>query len=566
MDSYGRETRVKSQEGGLCVSRMKHPSDPDLLPLRFRATGRMPVRRVFLAILAAFFTLSCAPARSAESVLFIRSADFYPSGAKFTFQASSDGNFSFTLPGAFSQDSVRCLTMDSLSSFKVETFPVMETIPAALVPLEKKAEAAQKSVDILEGRGAALSSTLGMITAPFPQSGGAKIDDSVLAGYIAYLTDALKLRLDLEAQRVDVNAALLQAQKALKDARDELEAERARLEAKKPFNSGIALRVSGTTQAPAALLFEAYTPSAGWNVVYEMGMNSATGAIRAKMNAVARQRTGMDVSGNLSFHTRQPSFAVRPPEVSPLTVALSSPRSNATDASFAPKIMAGAPDAMEMFDEAAEGSASMSQEPQAISTLANVTVNAAGKIDGDGNAARVTLGSFNMKSVPVLISIPEQSKEAWIVASVDEFPQAFLPGTAELAVDGASTGTAMIPDLPGAIQIPFGMAAKISSKKTPYVSTQGSSWAIIKGVREDAYVIEITSRMDRDVEIELRDRIPFPTVDRVTVDVKKIDPEPQERDKENRLLWKLSLKPGETKKITVEYSIRYPNGETLIFR
>jgi hypothetical protein len=192
-------------------------------------------------------------------------------------------------------------------------------------------------------------------------------------------------------------------------------------------------------------------------------------------------------------------------------------------------------------------------------------VSGAGKIGGDGISAKVALGGFNLKSVPVLISIPEQSAEAWIVASLDEIPPAFISGTAELVVDGASTGRASIQDSVGAIQIPFGRAARIISKKTPFVSTRERAW-LTNGVLNDGYTLEITSRMDTEREITVRDRVPFSTNGKVVVDVKKIDPAPSERDKENRLLWKLSLKPGETKKITVEYSITYPGSETLEFR
>ncbi|MDR0649053.1 MAG: DUF4139 domain-containing protein [Synergistaceae bacterium] len=522
--------------------------------------------RDFFVILAALAALLRAGGRDALAAgLSIRSSDFYPSGAKFTFQASSDGSFDFRLPGAFNQDSVRCLTVDKLSSLRVETLAVVETAPAALGPFEKKAQDAQKSVDLIEGRKSALARTLEMITAPFPASGGgAKVDSGALTGYIAYLNDALKLRLDLEAQIVEANVSLLGAQRALKEANDELEAERARLESKKPFNSGRVLSVSGTTQGAATLLFEAYTPAAGWGVGYEMALDSATGVIKAKMNALAHQRTGMDASGGMSFHTRTPSFAIAVPDVRPLTVDIRSDGNDgwslAGDMRFSEAMqLPGAPVTM-----AAPGSPRPAP-PQAVSSLANVTISGAGTVEGDGSTAEVTLGGFDLKSAPVLVAIPEQSKEAWIIASVDKVPQAFLPGTAELAVDGASTGTSLIPESVGAIQIPFGMAAKITSKKTPYVSTQGRSW-VVKGVREDGYTLEVTSRMEKDALIEVRDRIPLSTTDKVTLEVKKIDPEPAERDKENRLSWKLLLKPGETRKITVEYSVRYPSGETLQYR
>jgi uncharacterized protein (TIGR02231 family) len=530
----------------------------------FKMNGFCERGRNFFAAIAACFALFCLDARGAGAAegLFIRSADFYPFGAKFTFQVSSGGSFSFTLPGAFAKESVRCLTMEKLTSLKAEAFPVTEAAPPELEPLEKEAEDAQRSANILERRSMALSQTLEMITSPFPQSDdGVKIDEGMLSGYIAYLKDALKLRQELDAELVDTNIALLRAQKAMNDAQGRLVAEISRLEGKKPHNSGNVLAVSGTTSGPAALLFEAFTPAAGWRVVYEMGMDSATGVINAKMNAVAHQRTGMDVSGNLSFHTRQPSFRVPPPEVSPLTVALSL-RGNAAESA---RITASPSAVFQKTEDMVQGSAPAAPEPRAVATLANVTVSGAGKVEGDGSASRVMLGSFSLKSTPVLVSIPEQNREAWIIASMDKVPQAFLPGTAELAVDGASTGIASLPEAAGAIQIPFGMAAKVTSKKTPYVGTQGRSW-IVKGIREDGYTLEITSGMEDEIEVEVHDRIPFPTVDKVKVAVKKIDPAPAERDKENRLLWKLRLKPGETKKITVEYSIEYPDGETLVYR
>jgi hypothetical protein len=456
--------------------------------------------------------------------------------------------------------------MEKLSSIETESLQVIEADPEELRPFERSVQAAQKSVDILEGRSAALNQTLVMLAAPFSdKDGGAKIDSGVLSGYIGYLTDAQKLRLDVASELVDTGVALSEARKVLKRAQDELEALRLRLEGKKPFNPGNISTVSGTTPGQAVLLFEAYTPAAGWNVGYEMAMNSATGVIKTKMNAVAHQRTGMDASGGLSFHTRMPSFAVTAPDVRPLTVGI---RANNDKGGGN---LAGAMrfDADMALEEAAPKMAMAAKPspapPQTVSTLANVTINGSGKVEGDGSVAKVMLGGFDLKSAPILVAIPEQSREAWIVASLDEVPPAFLPGNAELAVDGAATGRASIPESAGAIQIPFGKAARLTAKKTPYVSTRERSW-LVKGVVNDGYTLEITSGMEKEQEITVRDRVPFATTDKVTVDVKKIDPAPSERDKENRLLWKLSVKPGETKKITVEYTLTFPDGETLEYR
>ena len=72
--------------------------------------------------------------------------------------------------------------------------------------------------------------------------------------------------------------------------------------------------------------------------------------------------------------------------------------------------------------------------------------------------------------------------------------------------------------------------------------------------------------MDSEQEVTVRDRLPIPVDEKIKLEVLKIDPEPTERDAENRLSWKLSVKPGEIRKIVVEYTLSYPSGETLEYR
>jgi hypothetical protein len=198
-------------------------------------------------------------------------------------------------------------------------------------------------------------------------------------------------------------------------------------------------------------------------------------------------------------------------------------------------------------------------------TLADISVKGRGDLKGDGSPEDVALGKFTLKSVPVLISIPEQSREAWIVASMDAIPEPLLPGQAELAVDGAATGRSAIPEY-GMEQtyLPFGMASRLTAKKNRLVGKTGSSW-LGRGILEDGYTLEITSGMATEREVTVKDRLPLPANDEIVLEVTKIDPAPVERDSENKLTWKINVKPGETKKIVVEYTLRYPKEETLTY-
>ncbi|MDR1874477.1 MAG: DUF4139 domain-containing protein [Synergistaceae bacterium] len=499
----------------------------------------------------------------------VQSIDVYPGGANFTFRVEAGERFSFTLPGAFDRERVRCLTRENLTSLRVDSAYAKTTQPEEFLKLRRDVDAKSRVVSRLEGRKGALSQAQEMLRLPFsviyaPGGGQGRQDkgDRESLIEIDYIAKAREYRLEIETELVEVNEELQKAEEELRLAQEEFDVLSRTLEERKPLNASTVLEVSGTTAVPSTLLFEAWTSVAGWNVEYEMDMDSATGDVDVKMDAVVRQRTGLDVDADLAFHTRRPSSVVEPPEVRPLVVDIASktPRADLMMSYYGAS-------ASRSKSEAYAPAPPNAQEfaPDAIATLADVTIRGRGRIGGDGQPARIMLGGFGLKSVPVLVVIPEQNREAWIVASMDSIPPSFLPGVAGLAVDGAQTGRAAISEaVAGRMQVPFGMSARLTSKKERFVEKTGSTWTGT-GLLENGYTLEITSALEAEREITVRDRIPVPASDKIVLEVKKIDPAPVERDKENRLLWKLKIEPGETKKITVEYTLRYPGEETLSY-
>ena len=179
----------------------------------------------------------------------------------------------------------------------------------------------------------------------------------------------------------------------------------------------------------------------------------------------------------------------------------------------------------------------------------------------------MALGALSLKSTPLLILIPEQRSTGWIVASMDAITTPLMSGRAELRVDGRPSGSTQILEYGlGQSRLPFGSASRLSAKKTPLVESTGSSWLGGSGIFKSGYTLEVSSGMDSEREVTVRDRLPIPVDEKIKLEVLKIDPEPTERDAENRLSWKLSVKPGEIRKIVVEYTLSYPSGETLEYR
>ncbi|MDR1483170.1 MAG: DUF4139 domain-containing protein [Synergistaceae bacterium] len=491
----------------------------------------------------------------------IVSVDFYPAGAKLTFQVQSDGQFAFDLPGAFDFNSVRCLSMERLTSVKVETVYIGNEAQPELDAAQARLDAAARALGLLDGRKLSLEQTRAILQAAY--SPGQRGNWSVVSsadGVADYAARAERMRVAAEAALTDIAIERPHAQKNFDEAAREYQDLERILTEKRGINSETAVKVRGATDGNASLTFEAFTPHAGWTVGYEMELDSKSGVIDAVMNARAWQRTGMELDGAFTFRTRAPSQSVYPPKVSPLTVGLREkvpymagiPGTTSNMPGYFPKMMAED----RTLEERAPAPA-----PRQTTTLTDVSITGSGRIDGDGSQVRIKLGEFSVESTPVLIVIPEQNSEAWVVASVDVIPESLLPGEAELSVDGASSGRAYIQESAASARIPFGMSRRVLSKKTPMIAESGSSWTG-SGTFNDGYTLEVANGTDTEREITVIDRAPVSTVDKVTVTLDETDPK-AERDDEGILTWKLTLAPGETKKITVRYTIKYPGGETL---
>lgn len=480
----------------------------------------------------------------------VRSVDIYPRGARFVFgHLPTEDEFQFELPGAFIPESVRLLNPRGVTDLKVLGQARKGWVPPSLVSLRERIDAQGRSIDALNAQKTSLEQTRTMLNAIHPKEAEAK-------DLLSYIENAQNLRLRVENE-------LAELAESLRTAHEELERLERELEERSPADADRFVRVSGRTTLREPLLFEAHTGAARWGLHYVMDLNSTTGAIDVRMIASAAQGTGLDYSGDVLFHSRRPADSVSPPALNPLRVALER-KEDDRHRNFVLKDSQRAVNAPMMAAKEMEDAADL---PEIESTLSNVTVRGRGTLEGDGSPADVALGELSLASTPVLVLIPEQRSEAWIVASMDSIPAPLMPGAAELMVDGRPSGRTRIPEYGlGQTRLPFGSVPRLTAKKVPLVESTGSSWLGGSGIFKGGYALEITSGLDAEREVSVRDRLPIPVDERIKLEVKKMDPEPTERDAENRLTWKLSLKPGETRRILVEYSLTYPSGQNLEYR
>jgi hypothetical protein len=166
-----------------------------------------------------------------------------------------------------------------------------------------------------------------------------------------------------------------------------------------------------------------------------------------------------------------------------------------------------------------------------------------------------------------LVCIPEIADEAWTVATIEELDRAILQARAELFIDGKQTGTTVLEasSMGEELVIPFGKTPLVTASREDLLPKEGSSW-IGKDRLQKGYMITLTNGLDRPVEIVVRDRLPVPAKEEIKIEDVSIEPDPAEQDDEGILTWRLGMEGGETKRISVMYTVRFKNGKDLIFR
>ena len=548
---------------------------------------------IFLLFLSAIFLFACFSASEAAEPEVVN-VDFYPTGARFVFQLNLNeaGDFEFTLPVTFLPDSVRALQR-GVASLRVET--AQEEVPPDFLPalepeeraameerrgiLEGAAAEKRREIRLLAGRINAANHVLGMIHETFSlDASGVELlghIDRVIELVDRKWEKRLQYELALAEHEIEIENARRQYGEILK----ELQTLRAELERDSLGRQAVplvlrdVLRVRGTAPSAEPILFEARTNRAGWSVRYDINLNSENGDIDAVMFAMVNQATGLDLDGDFSFHSRTPTLAVTAPHLPPLTVRLreriaeryrermgGGQMSDAAWFNLAPSEQI----ALDLGVHALIAPEMIMQGREITATLANISIAGSGRIQGDGVVTSVELGQFEFSSTPLLIAIPEQNREAWIVARLDAVPDAFIPGPAALYIDGVTSGRTNIPELGLQETLPFGMAQRVSVEKRRSAGVTGTTW---QG-RTDThgYTIDVTNNMDTEQEVEVRDRLPFPADERILLEDVEIYPAPELQDDENRLTWRMTLQPGETARISVEYTLRYPGDETLVYR
>jgi len=76
----------------------------------------------------------------------------------------------------------------------------------------------------------------------------------------------------------------------------------------------------------------------------------------------------------------------------------------------------------------------------------------------------------------------------------------------------------------------------------------------------------VSNGLAEAVTLKVKDRIPVPANESIKVQDVALSPEPAERDEKGFLTWEVKLEKGQSRQISVKYTVTYPSDKELIFR
>lgn len=344
---------------------------------------------------------------------------------------------------------------------------------------------------------------------------------------------------------------------------------------------------SNAGEIPVSLSY--FTNNAGFTPLYDVRVNSKTNELKLVYKAAITQSTGIDwKQTKLTLSTSNPSWGGIAPILTPWYLQqyvkplyekmkasvtknyyqLNSIQSFAKDDNNLKEEIVSTDMGLALKGRAA-GVAVQSVDPSTIqqyTTLTESQLNTNFEIDlpynieSDGQIHTVTIKEQKISATLKNYAVPKLDKDAYLLAEIADWQKLdLLPGAANIIMDNTYIGKSMIDPNSTAdtLNLSLGKDKRVAIKRSvvkDYTSTKtnGSN-------TKQTFTYELTVKNNKltDVDLLLKDQHPISNVKDVEVKLEESGTA-MVNDETGVLTWKISLKPGESKKVRFSYSVKYP--------
>lgn len=368
--------------------------------------------------------------------------------------------------------------------------------------------------------------------------------------------------------------AIRQELSELKEQKEALNKElaEARKKAALPFVTA-ELSAAEAGEYPIELSYRDF--QAFWNPVYEIHTEDGSDALNLRLRAQIAQQTGEDWKNvKLTLFSGNPSVSGTIPELSAshirfyVPMAAARKRSAVFGGAMAKSSMVMEEAAMDM-DCAAEAGAAPMMAMNMVTAGSGTAVKGETMTEYDlsgvwdirtGQDILCDIRTDRLSCRYHVVAVPKLSEEAYLAAEVSTADLEEMQGTpAAVYLKGAFAGNVVLePDMTKDVyDLSLGVDETVKVKRVQ--KKRHTSQLLLKGQKKTEYVYElsVSSRKEKEVSVTVLDQVPVP--DEKTIQVEVTELSGAERTEDTGLLrWTFPLAAGETKTLTLAYSVAWP--------
>lgn len=322
---------------------------------------------------------------------------------------------------------------------------------------------------------------------------------------------------------------------------------------------------------------------AGWVPTYDVRVDSISGPVQLGYKADVYQNSGINWDKvKLTLSSGNPSEGAQAPTIAPWYIDLQKEtklgkssagwlNSESLDEAAPPR---PAPVPMEMpagrmvADERSKMKRSL---PSFVITDAGgvntrFSISLPYNIASDGKAHSVLVKQSEVKGNYRYVSVPKREQNAFLQVQLQDWEKLnLLPGRSNVFFEGSFVGQGQINprNIQDTLDISLGRDKKILIKREDErLTTDKAALFGNTSSRKYVYGIEVKNTRAEPITLNVLDQIPLSRNSAVTVEELKYGGAEYNKDS-GEVSWKLELKPGESRKMSFGYTVKFPQNERV---
>jgi len=324
------------------------------------------------------------------------------------------------------------------------------------------------------------------------------------------------------------------------------------------------------------------TYEAGWAPEYDLRAKDLKHNCQLSYKANVYQHTGDDWTNvDLTLSTSNPEVSQTAPVLNPDYLTFQSSYNYRSNGYGGAPVAASAPAPMQedqletvTLNKADKKEAYKNNEytQQAISSSTNESqlavefhIDVPYTLPTDGKAHTVDVKKLDVPALYRNQTTPKMMQNAYLMADVIHWQDLdLLPGSVNIYYAGAYVGKSYISaqSTTDTISFSLGMDKKVIVKRERVKELCATKWIGSNKTQTFAYTITLRNTHTDSLKIEVYDQVPVTTDKDIVIDVLDKGGAAQETDS-GKLTWKISMAPGETKKLSFSYSVKYPKDKVV---